>query len=99
MAKHRQMTLTANGHQSWGSRARDRIDSTRIVQRLQRVALGEEDATQVELNASKMLLDRVLPTIKPIEVKTGSGGNAKTITNDQLFAFIEGESKRIANES
>ena len=81
--------LTANGHQTWGSRARDRIDSTRIIQRLQRVALDEEEATQVSLMACKMLLDRTLPTIKPMEVKQGDGGNAKTISNDQLFQLIE----------
>ena len=75
--------------QSWGSRARERIDSTVIVQRLQRVAMGEEEATQVSLMAAKMLLDRTLPTIKPMEVKQGDGGNAKTITNDQLFQLIE----------
>ena len=85
----RQITLTANGHQSWGSRARDRIDCTKIVERLQRVALDQEEATQVSLMASKMLLDRVLPTIKPMEVKQGDGGNAKTISNDQLFQLIE----------
>ena len=89
MAKPRQITLTANGHQSWGSRARDRIDSTLIVERLQRVALDQEEATQVSLMACKMLLDRTLPTIKPMEVKQSDGGNAKSITNDQLFQLIE----------
>jgi len=81
--------------QTWGSKARSRIDSTLIVQRLQRVALGEEEATQTEINAARILLDRTLPAIKPIEVKQGDGGNAKTITNDQLFNLIEGESKRV----
>ena len=42
-----------------------------------------------------MLLDRVVPTIKPIEIKQGDGGNAKVITNDQLFAAIEGTATRV----
>ena len=82
-------------HQSWGSKARSRIDSTLIVQRLQRVALGEEEATANEINAARILLDRTLPAIKPIEVKAGDGGDAKTITNNQLLNLIEGESKRV----
>jgi hypothetical protein len=90
------MTLTANGHQSWGSRTRDRIDSGKIVDRLQRVAEGKEEATMVEITAARMLLDRTLPTIAAIQIPLGDGGNAKTITNDQLLNLIEGESKRIA---
>jgi hypothetical protein len=90
----------ANGmitpRQTWGQRARSRIDATKIVERLQRVALGDEEATMTSINASRILLDRVLPAIKPIEITGGDGGNAKTITNDQLLNLIEGESKRIA---
>ena len=90
-----QRTMMDGSRQTWGQRVRNRIDSTLIVERLQRVALGTEEATQVELNACRMLLDRTLPTIKPVE-PTGQGDtNAKTITNDQLFTLIEGESKRI----
>ena len=78
-----------SGRQTWGQKARERIDSTLIVERLQRVALDQEEATQVSLMACKMLLDRTLPTIKPMEVKQSDGGNAKSITNDQLFQLIE----------
>ena len=87
--------ITANGHKPWGMRVRERIDSAKIIERLQRVALDQEEATMVSLQAAKMLLDRTLPTIKPMEVKQGDGGNAKTITNDKLFAIIEGQAKRI----
>jgi len=88
MATPKQM-IAPNRRQTWGEKARSRIDSTLIVQRLQRVALGDEDATQTEINAARILLDRTLPAIKPIEVSMGSGGDAKTITNDQLFQLIE----------
>ena len=92
----RKMTLTANGHQSWGSRARDRIDSTLIVERLQRVALGEEEATQASINAARILLDRTLPAIAPIKIEENGQQSAKTVTNEKLFALIEGTAKRIA---
>jgi hypothetical protein len=88
-------TQLINPRRTWGEKVRLRIDSGAIVQRLQQVALGLEEATQTEINAARILLDRTLPAIKPIEVATGDGGNAKDITNDQLFSLIEGESKRI----
>jgi hypothetical protein len=87
--------IRTNGRQTWGQRTREKIDCTRIVERFQRVALGEEEATMTELNAARMLLDRKLPVIKAIEIDTGGDRNAKTITNDQLFAVIEGQAKRI----
>ena len=84
-----------NPRRTWGEKTRMRIDSGKIVQRLQRVALGKEEATQTEINACRILLAKTLPDIKPIEVSTGDGGNAKDITNDQLLNLIEGESRRI----
>jgi len=81
---------------TWGQRARQRIDSTLIVERVQRCALGKEDMTQTELMAARMLLDRTLPMIQPIRVATEGGRDAKSITNDDLFKVIEGQAKRIA---
>ena len=80
---------------AWGMRVRERIDSAAIVNQLERIALGQEEGTQTQINAARILLDRTLPAIKPIEVDQGTDSNAKTITNDQLFAVIEGQAKRI----
>lgn len=87
--------ILVNGRQTWGQRTREKIDAGLLVERFQRVALGLEEATMTELNAARMLLDRRLPVIKAIEIETGTGQDAKTITNDQLFAVIEGQAKRI----
>ena len=65
------------------------------MNQLERIALGQEEGTQTQINADRILLDRTLPAIKPIEVDQGTDSNAKTITNDQLFAVIEGQAKRI----
>ena len=81
--------------EAWGMRVRERIDSAAIVNQLERIALGQEEGTQTQINAARILLDRTLPAIKPIEVDQGTDSNAKTITNDQLFAVIEGQAKRI----
>ena len=100
MPKLRQISSTVPALKgSWGVRVRDKIDAVVIIERLQRVALGQEDATQVSMVAAKMLLDRTVPTIQSIQVEVGDGGNAKTITNDQLFSIIEGQSKRISHDS
>ena len=99
MPKRRQISSVQQSLKgTWGLRVRDKIDSTLLVERLQRVALGEEEATQVSMVAAKMLLDRTVPTIQSIQVEVGDGGNAKTITNDQLFGIIEGQSKRISHD-
>ena len=79
-----------NPRQTWGEKARSRIDSTLIVERLQRHILDDADEMpQSKINAARVLLDRTLPAIKPIEVQVGDGGDAKRITNDQLFQLIE----------
>lgn len=91
--------ISVNGHMSWGMRVRSRIDSAKIVERLQRVACGDEEATQSSINAARILLNKTLPDIKPMEVQQGDGGNAKTITNDKLFELIEGQCERIDDKS
>lgn len=87
--------IKTNGFMPWGAKVRMRIDAGKIVERLQRVALGEEEATQSEIMAARLLLDRTLPVIKPMEVEADVGQSAKTITNDNLFRIIEGNAKRI----
>ena len=93
--------LNATGIRTYGQRARERIDSTVILKKL---ALHVQDAelhplSQTQIAASKLLLDRTVPVIKPIEVKQEGDRNAKTITNSELFLMIEGQSKRVANDS
>ena len=84
-----------NTRQAWGLRVRERIDSAQIVNQLQRCVMGEEEMTQTQINAARILLDRTLPTLKPLEVYQGSDSNAKVITNDQLLNVIEGQVSRV----
>ncbi len=48
-------------------RLTDRIKAGRILGRLQAVALGDEEATQVELTAMRILLGKVLPDLKQVD--------------------------------
>ena len=84
-----------NSRKAWGLRVRERIDSGQIVNQLQRCVMGEEEMTQTQINAARILLDRTLPTLKALEVDQGDGGNAKVITNDQLLNVIEGQANRV----
>ena len=87
--------LRTGGKLSYGQRARLRIDSSRTIDALQQHVFGEREMTQTQINAARILLDRTLPVIKAIEIQADGGQDAKTITNDQLFAVIEGQAKRI----
>lgn len=86
---------TASGRPAaFGTRVRERIDSSRIVKRLQATALGEDEMTSGELQAARILLDRTVPVLKALEVNTGDDVNVKTITNAQLLDVIEGQAER-----
>ena len=73
-----------------------RIKTHKIVKRLQKCALGKEAMLQSELTAARILLDRTMPVLKALEIKTDDSINSlKTITNTQLLDFIEGQSNRL----
>lgn len=84
-----------NKKRSYGQRLREKIDTTRIVERVCLTAMGEDEMTMAELKAAQMILDRTLPTLKPLETKPEGEQDAKTITNADLFKVIEGQAKRI----
>jgi hypothetical protein len=87
---------SVGGRKAWGLRVRERIDSSRIVDRLQAHIHGECDMSQTQINAARILLNRTLPEIKAIEVKPDGDRNAKNISNDDLFALvIEGTAERV----
>lgn len=84
-----------NQRKSYGQRIREKIDTTRIVERVCLTAMGEDQMTMAELTAARMILDRTLPTLKPLETKPEGEQDAKTITNADLFKVIEGQAKRL----
>ena len=66
-----------------------------IVNRLIRHVQGEEEMTQTQIQAARMLLDRTVPVLKPIESGGDGDSTAKDITNAQLFTLIEGKAERV----
>ena len=47
----------------------ERIKATKIIKRVNDCALGKEEMTQVELNAARLIIGKVLPDLKAIDLK------------------------------
>jgi hypothetical protein len=95
MPSSKQALTTPSGRPAaFGNRVRDRINSTKIVNKLQAHVDGSEDMTQTQIQAARILLDRTVPVLKAKEVNGGDDVNIKTITNAQLFDALEGECER-----
>ena len=101
MATHNTHSLTTRSGQiaTFNARKADRIKTDKIVKRLSKCALGKEAMLQSELTAARILLDRTMPVLKALEIKTDDSANSlKTITNTQLLDFIEADFKRLEND-
>jgi hypothetical protein len=92
------LTTPSGRPASFGQRVRERIDISSTINRLQRVALGEEEMTMVEFQAAKFLVNKRIPDLKPLEPPQNTDQNAKSITNDELFKVIEGQATRIESK-
>jgi hypothetical protein len=90
-----------NARATYIARIRERIDSTMIVRKLcDHIDDAERTPmTMTQIASARLLLDRTLPVLKPLEIKQEDGATAKSITNERLFALIEGQSKRVTHES
>ena len=90
------LTTKSGRPATFGNKVHERINTTKIVKRLQKCALGKEAMLSGELTAARILLDRTMPVLKALEIKTDDSINSlKTITNTQLLDFIEADFKRI----
>ena len=83
-------------------RARERIAGTKIIDRLVAHVNGEIDMTPTQVRAAAILLNKVLPDVKSVEVDVHEQLNAVSyhrLTDEQLMAIaapglpeaIEGE--------
>ena len=98
MATHPQRALSrqANRH----SRLTERIQVGKIIKRVDRCARGREEMTNIELQAAKLLINKIIPDAKPIEVADPLDG-AKDISAanpHHLLSMIEGQAKRLDDD-
>ena len=79
------------------SELRNEIDSKRILQRLQRHALGLEDMTVTEVTAARIALAKTMPDMKAVEHSGKvSVTNAEDLTDEELADIALAGSSRIA---
>ena len=77
-------------------RVQERINVSSICNRLQSHIDGDIDLTATQIQAARILLNKVIPDVKALEIKHVDRSNAQSIDNDSLRAIIEGSSKRLS---
>ena len=95
--KHQRALTTQQGRPAvYWERVRERINVSTVVNRVQRCALGEEEMTNVEFQAAKLLINKTIPDL-PSPSSTDPLNGAKDISHaspHDLLTIIEGESER-----
>lgn len=86
---------------TYGNKLRKRIQCSKLIGKLQRCALGQEEMTSQQIQAAKVLINKVLPDAQPPKATDGVGNELKDVTHIptwQLLEYIEGESKVLQTE-
>lgn len=91
------LTTPSGRPAAWGTRVREKIDTTLLVDKLTAHVKGDIEMTATQVNAARILLDRTVPVLKALEVTTNQDTDIRTITNSDLIGVIT--SKRISNGS
>jgi hypothetical protein len=78
------------------ARLLENVEVGKIAARLNRVAKGEEEMTSTQLGAAKLLLNKVIPDARPLDVSDPLNG-ARDISHanpHHLLTIIEGQAER-----
>jgi hypothetical protein len=92
----RQSTTLKDGRPAtYRNRVSERIKTSMIVDRLQKCVAGEITLTTAQVQAARILLDRVLPSLKAVEVPQECNGSKdiRSLSNAALLSFIDGSKK------
>ena len=76
-------------------RIQERIDVGMIVGKLHRHVKGDDEMTATQIQAARILLNKVVPDVKAYEIKNIDQSNAQAIDNNALRAIVDGTAKRI----
>lgn len=71
-------------------RARERIAGTKIIDRLVQHVMGEIELTQAQVSSARLLLSKVLPDMKSVEIDIQAQVNTVSynrLTDEQLMAI------------
>ena len=99
MSGTRQALTTKSGRPAaFGQKVRDRIDTTVILRTLGNHVTGKEEMSATQIQAARILLDRTVPVLRAVEVRTNQQvRDVREITTSELFDVIEGKAKRITD--
>lgn len=77
-------------------RARERIAGTKIIDRLVQHVMGEIELTQAQVSSARLLLSKVLPDMKSVEIDAQARVDTVSLhrlTNEQLMTIAAGAFK------
>ena len=80
-------------------RLREKIQVGKIVDRVQKCALGQVEMTSTQFQAAKLLINKTIPDL-PVE--THVTGNVKDISHQSpydLLTIIEGQAERVKSDT
>ena len=96
MAGKTALTLPNGRPAAYHERVRNRIRVTKIIDKVQKCALGTIEMTPVQFQAAKLLINKTIPDL-PQVIHADPLAGAKDISHANpyhLLAIIEGESER-----
>ena len=93
MPSNRLQTTASGRPATFGARTRERINTTRIVDKLEAHIDNNERTpmTQTQINAARILLDRTVPVLKQLEIRADDIRDVREIPAHALLDIIEGE--------
>ena len=85
------ITLKDGRPATYRNRVSERIKSSMIVDRLHKCLLGEIEMSSSQIQAARILLNKVLPDLKAVEVASEASysGDLKSISNAYLLELLE----------
>jgi hypothetical protein len=73
----------ATSRVQWQNATRQKLQASAVLNRLLEHTLADEDVMSAsQVNAARVLLNKVLPDLKAVEVSTGEGGLSITLEKD-----------------
>ena len=79
---------------TFSNRTRERIKCGKIVKRVQRCALGEIEMTSTELQAAKLLINKLIPDAVASQDNSREMRDISAQSPHALLSIIEGKAER-----
>lgn len=91
--------MGANRRKPYPDIARERIEAAKLLKRLQDHADGACEMTNTQVQAARILLGKVIPDLKAVEISGEITTRYESLTDDQLNAQIAAKLAEISAAS